>query len=413
MSVEGGTDNMTFYGKWGKVAAGTIVAVAAVMVLLAVLHFRPQQHGAPIPPRPDVASHAQAEPAAAPAEVALRAERDVPAGPADAEDTPVTEVEHAGDDVPAESADVAENAVLHAAEDLVTESVNEQPQPRLLRTQERVDAQVEVLKGETLEESLANLHDMDLFRWPGSGYDSMEMGGKPLLPDCGWYEVHTVMSNRRVVKIIQELSLLEKGEAARMLARQLRSSLEVYKRIFREFLEKHADDLGPSAAPQGIGYRASNNPDGTPTLRGMRWKILSLVFISGELNLVDTRPAVLEACDCAVAQREELYDESPHNLPVGLILLTDASLYNRQILASALVGTSKSPADLEAVVGNASGTWQSRDLASWDAVATPYDLRVRFGEVPVDYSKGRLDVRYLRKLSDETFDAVLKAAREE
>jgi len=336
-------------------------------------------------------------------------QRVAPTGPADVYEVQTADVDHAPHDVPAVSPDIAEDGVLPDPEDMAPPGEGEKPLPRMPATQGRVDEQVTLLRGETLAESLANLDDFDFFYWPGSGYDHMEFGIIPLVPDAGSYTIHEVMSNRRVVKMVQELSKLGKNKAASMIAAELTTALEEHKRIFAEFLRKHAEDFGPSAQPHGIGFRLSNNPDGTPTLRGIRWKVLALVFAAGQLRLEGAHAAVLEVCEHALSQRSQLYDETLHNLGASVILLTDASLYNRQILTMGLLGTSEDAEKIEEMLEGAGAAFGKISLASWDAAATPYDAR--FSDAPVDYSKGRLDVRYLREVSDEAFDAVLTTVR--
>ena len=49
-------------------------------------------------------------------------------------------------------------------------------------------------------------------------------------------------------------------------------------------------------------------------------------------------------------------------------------------------------------------------MPTYDAHATPFDLHGRMWIVPMDFSKGRLTVRYLGDTNDQGFDTILKAA---
>jgi hypothetical protein len=274
--------------------------------------------------------------------------------------------------------------------------------------QGRVNRHIALLANESIEESFANLHDMELFNYPGSTIESIEALTKPALPFQGNYLTHVLLSNRRVLKIMQELSAMNKDDAARLLSGEIDAALVEYNKIFAEWLDRHQKRATTENGYSGIGFRLSNNDDGTPTIRGIRYKLLALVFVAGHLELADARESVLAVCDFALDQRTRLYATEPDTLPEGLHILASASLYNRQILGTALARMNSDVESIEELVTRMEKAQKSVDTTAWNALVTPYDL----GHKRTDYSKGRFTVKWFGEVGDDDFDALLEAARQ-
>jgi hypothetical protein len=94
-------------------------------------------------------------------------------------------------------------------------------------------------------------------------------------------------------------------------------------------------------------------------------------------------------------------------------MLVQASLYNRQILASALLATHPNPDATTAQSKSLGLRWSvSRPLTHFDAELTPYDIPSRGFPSMADFSSGTLSVSYLAPLDDTQFDALVGVIKE-
>jgi hypothetical protein len=109
----------------------------------------------------------------------------------------------------------------------------------------------------------------------------------------------------------------------------------------------------------------------------------------------------------ALKQRTSLYEASNLHPFFRAEMLKRASLYNRQILSSALLGV---------VEGNAQSTimkelelvWRERKISTYKAVLTEFDLPVRSGAMNPDYSLGSRTLKILAPLDDAKFDMLVE-----
>lgn len=270
--------------------------------------------------------------------------------------------------------------------------------------QQRIYKQISLLKSESVQDSVRMLSEVEMFYWPGHGMDGMMVVIMPLRGEIGQHDIESIMSNRRFLKVFQELSSLSKAEASDMVIRELRDTMPVYKGLY----EKQVEALiqGRKNAPKGANMSAglslqiNNNSDHAPTLAGARFKLLSLILLAGNLNLEAARPTIREIAEFACQQRNGLY--APHEVLTSsdrFCVLCDGTLYNRQIIACGLQQQTASAGD----------TWQERTLTRFDARATPYDLLSRGGgPIKPDYSKGSIKVAFPQPIDDATVDGLVK-----
>lgn len=221
------------------------------------------------------------------------------------------------------------------------------------------------LKQESSQESIANLSDARMFYSPGIP----DRGGRGMIPTHDLDELQVldrICSNRRFVKILQDLSKLSKREASDLVAAQIDISLPLYKSMYdKTYTDLVAARSDPTTRPttSGLTFQTANNPDGTPSLLGLRLQILGLLLVAGDLDLADAFPSIERAAAVALKQRSTIYETSAIARIDRLVLLREASLYNRSILATAAVGPRQRP-NTERVL---------RKLNGFDATVTPYD----------------------------------------
>jgi hypothetical protein len=279
---------------------------------------------------------------------------------------------------------------------------------------DRISGFVDELKAESLLDSVANLSRQKMFMWPGTFHPTVLLA-IPVPQEYDRVDVETIMSCRRFLKVVEELSGISKQEAAGIVSNQINTSLakyiEVYKAEWNALLANRRSKPQTRSAVIGFIMTYSDSPDGSPTLWGLRLQLLSLTLAAGNLELVSAKPAVLSVVNESYRQREVLYAEGDIGLGDRASVLRTSSLYNRQILATGILGTSgKNPGTRSIAKDNG---WGERRLTKYDATDTPYDLGTRAnGPIPPDFSRGEIFVKFRRPLNDEDFDRLVKEAKE-
>jgi hypothetical protein len=274
---------------------------------------------------------------------------------------------------------------------------------------EKLNATIKVLSQEPPGQSRQLLSQVDLYYYPGVMFDSGFVIETPLSESVGQWDVDSIMSNRRFMKVLQELRAVERGEAGKLVDAELRKGLESYFTLMKGFMSGYASELAPDYKPKanegGPGFQVSDNPDGTPTLMGARFKVLALVLLAGNLELMQCNALVRTVVDESLKQRNDAYTK--HHKSNGLSVLRMVGLYNRQVLATGIVGTCGRPGRAKDAVGQCKLSWRQQDLPAYTAYATPYDRLTHDGPIPPDYSGGKFPVRYLGPMPDAQFDRLL------
>jgi len=282
----------------------------------------------------------------------------------------------------------------------------------------KLDAEIERLQHEPVEQSLAKLSDVNMFHLvelqvfrPGLGH---VLRGEylPLGKEVGEEDLEAIMSDRRFLKVFDELGKMDKAAASAMLGRYLSSGLEVYLKLYDEKIRASAPqfkakDLEGKRAYSGPAFEVGEVPEGTVVIAGARLNVLALVWISGMLDLSGSNSQVQRVAQLAVNQRKELYEDSTLDPFYRKEVLGAASLYNRQIICSSLLAGA--PGDVQSSILKSIGaSWQKRQLTSFRAAATQFDSRAVLGAAKPDYSSGSLNVKFISPLDDAGFDAVLE-----
>ena len=280
----------------------------------------------------------------------------------------------------------------------------------------RVERQVAELKLESLEQSLANLGDWELWFRPG-GYFIEESGRGVMLPlrdEDGSGTVDILLSNRRLLKVYEELGAVPTAQAAELINRHFPLWSQQYSEKYAEYVEK-GRRVSPASVGTGGpgtfyigGWGGKRDDDGLPLLECMRWRLLGLVLVAGNLRLQGTAPRVQQIAEQARAQRDDLYQATELSEGFRALTLTKKSLYNRQVLGYALVQTSPVPEQALAALAATGTEITVKTSPVYDALRTPYDIILMSG--PVDYSKGALALEHLAALSDVDFENIFAAA---
>ena len=271
----------------------------------------------------------------------------------------------------------------------------------------KVEKTVAGLQGETPSESVSNLYHVTEYFNPGPTADWITDENQNQV------DLDAIMSNRRFRKAFSELGKMDKAAALQLVKTNLLSALSIYSSQYENCMKRAAplfkgtNEFGPGLAFE-TGFIKPEDA-GKETLIGEKMKVFSLVWISGMLRLTDNREQVDQVVRYALKQKSEL-DNDPTLQPVFKNdMLSEASLYNRQILSSGLIGVTFQEAGTESDVMNKVGIqWQQRKLAAYDAALTEFDKPVQSGVMAPDHSTGSLTVNFVSSMHDTNFDRLLQ-----
>jgi hypothetical protein len=284
-----------------------------------------------------------------------------------------------------------------------------------LAVRRRLEVQIAALRGESLEESLFNLSEGTSYIWPGPGGRFTDMGVEAALPAppfAGLADIDFVLSNRRFLKVLEEVSALREEEAGALISAGIEEGLPQYLSLYEAYMD-HLRTIDPDNWKQpshGIGFRVTNYEDGSPTIIGARLRLFALLATAGSVPVSTAAPAVLAACREAVAQRQYFYGAEDLNLITRSVMLQTGCLYSRPVLGMALLGACMEPAEAEELAQALEIKWETSTVTTYDAAATPFDHPARDGLLPVDYSLGAFPITYPSELNDAQFDAIMAAA---
>lgn len=279
----------------------------------------------------------------------------------------------------------------------------------------RIDSIVEVLKAESLEDSLDNLYQVNFFTWPGGGLDgggswTHHEGRAVLADDAGTRDIHSILSNRRFVKLYEELKSIDRARAGELVRDHLVRALEEYVGLYEQYERTarpmfHAYKMKPdqSGAMSGPGFVIATREPTDRVLLGARYEVLSLVWLAGALGLTEVSEAVRNAALEAQAQREDLRTaEEIHQIYCDR-MLEKATLYSREIVAFGLVNTSTEPEELRALMRSWDVIPNEYHSTGFDSAWSPYD----FGIARPAIAELRIAITCFGRVSDEAFDVLL------
>ena len=272
---------------------------------------------------------------------------------------------------------------------------------------ERIVQDFNSLKTESLEQSIKNLYLVDFYYWPGRLMGGGGGGSTLPLPETiGQVDIDSIFRNLRFLKVYDELSQIQSNQASKLIIDQINETLPLYTRMFSNSWDRvfkvHENQPRGNRYTAGPSLQISDDPNGTPTLAGVRFKLLSLVVLAGNFKLENTKPAIASVVSEALAQRKKFYDPNSGFESDRFSMLTKAGIYNRQALATGILLTSGSQTQADAKsTGNEESRWESRQLARYQPSAiSPYDM------LRINPSGGVIDARIHKPLDDEEFDKI-------
>ena len=283
-----------------------------------------------------------------------------------------------------------------------------------LPIEDKINNIIQILSAESVKDSLSKLDEIDMYIRNLQLYLELPPNGIPLHTLVGKRDIIAIMGNRRFLKVIHELSLLPKEKAATLVSNEITSSLNEYKRLFDSYMAKNdggfkrnlKNPKGARSVPLLFYHHVE---DGTPTLSAVRFKVLALALIAGNLQLQQTQTAVSKVLETAIEQRETFYKKGSFHKRDAFGMLMRGSLYNRQIIGTAVLGTYTSSAEGEQILKHFYCKLKSERLTRYNATTILHDDPI-LNEKPVDYSKGEFNIKYLEALDDFKFDGIVNAA---
>jgi hypothetical protein len=281
----------------------------------------------------------------------------------------------------------------------------------------KVNAEIVRLERETIEESLAKLSDVNMFHLPALAFSGAGLvvvqSWIPVRKEVGGVDLQVIVSDRRCLKVFEDLGRMDKAAASAMVGRYLSSGIEMYLKLYEAEMRRLApqfksEDLKGTGGFSGPTFSIGQVQEGKVVIAGARLNILALVWIAGMLDLSGCKDQVERVAQLAVKQRKELYEDSTLHPFFKAQMLERASLYNRQIICSGLLGVAADGDAQESIVKAVGASWQERQLTSFRAGVTEFDSLALSGAVKPDYSRGSLNVKFVSPLDDAGFDAVLE-----
>jgi hypothetical protein len=284
---------------------------------------------------------------------------------------------------------------------------------------DRLNKTVDILKKESLEQSLRNLSEVDLFFWPGAPLSSgFGVSGSviPLPPSFGNTDLEAIISNRRFLKIYADLQGKPQAEIEAILSEHLKRALGEYTKLFDNHMESYRSKYTLEALKDeniiyGVPFIIENAPEGKVVLSGSRLQVLSFVWLYGLLNIPDTQGAVDRVLQQALSHRESIYNDKEVVESFKLDMLTQGSLYNRQILAQAVLGSRQDEAAVLSGFNDSGIKIKTRRLTDFKASLTISDLPIRSGIMTPDYSQGELVIRHPFEMNDAQFDTLISRTK--
>jgi hypothetical protein len=276
-------------------------------------------------------------------------------------------------------------------------------------------AVVAQVRGESLEQSIAGLVWLEMYP---HAYPSLEPvmgpgGEEKAGPFFDQRTLNSILGNRRFLRVSAQLSALPRAEAGAVLNGSLKSALADYAARYDDCLERfkridraHFQQTGYHHGPISAG---SDDPRRErPTLEGLRYRVLGLVLVGGNLGLDGAKPAFDEVLSLALSQRRHLRETTDLSPFVRLFWAGANSCYNPCVLAT---GISAACGDL----AKFRSTCEKLGIEEVTRKVTGFDAEIATGEtdippmgVPADFSKGEMQIRFYDVTSDEQFDALLK-----
>lgn len=269
--------------------------------------------------------------------------------------------------------------------------------------QQRTDAIIAKLKQETAEDSLSNLDHVDDFYYPGF----FRRG----LIERPFDTVQMVLSNRRFIKLYDDLKAMNGEEQYRHLSRALEKMLSQYGVLVSRLV---GDPTMGTGDPWEIA-RISDDPARPPTLAGTRLAIQSISLLCGVLGNAKMWPELRAAFQHPYSVAEVYLDRLNDESDFLLRGLTHAPVFSLGIQAQTIWLLSQyAGEDEQREYGFDSKSLKSLvsddmcatiEIPDYQARVTMYDHAHKSVRKPIDMSYGSYSFRFL---VTDNIDALLQ-----
>lgn len=276
-----------------------------------------------------------------------------------------------------------------------------------LTYQGTIDRIIQLLDKESINESIKRLAETHLYQLPGV----LAVGSET---ESEYGDVIRIIGNRRFLKILHELSLLPRSEAGNILNKDIDNTLKKYNTQLDKFLNTYSGTFKHNRNTQRIKDKKliafiTYDPKAKgPILAGLRYKLLTLALIAGNLNLDSMQSSIDKISQTAIDQRNRFSTEELFTKFDGMNLIAETSLYNRRILGIAVLGTFvNSDKERGQVLKSLNLDVKTKQMTPYNSKVTPLDSSHTHNFVPVDFSNGELSVMYFDKLTDLDFERLI------
>jgi hypothetical protein len=268
---------------------------------------------------------------------------------------------------------------------------------------------VQVLEKESIEVSLSRLDEYQMYMF-WVNYDGTVFGDTqfPLNPMVGEDDVFHIVTNRRFIRLVDRLAAVPRNDASNMIARELTAAHRLYKRLWEEQMLS-SEDLKKER------YRTPDKPshglevlrqDGRPTLVAVRLKVLALLMLAGNLQLDQLRPLITQIIDEALTQRDEFQTNPIYRKGPVAFMLTKGGLYQRQVLATAALGTAAQLSQQEDICKTSGAELKRVNLIGHLRASARWPQYTQ--DLPEDIE---VVIRRVGPISDSQFDSIIAKTR--
>jgi len=272
---------------------------------------------------------------------------------------------------------------------------------------------VALLEKESSEESIAGLAWLALYPEDILGEDGFGEAGESDVRTSGLLDqasLDSILGNRRFLKVFAQLSALPRAEAGALLFRSLKAALADYTPVYQQRMDRSTqlrrDHLKQTGRHLALSFACTDGPEAKVpcTVEGLRYRVLGLVLIAGNLGAEGMKPVFDEVLSLALSQRRCLYEATDFLPFQQALLIRNWSCDTRIILATGLSAACGDPAKFKSACKALGIQEATRRLTSYDAKVRVGDPT---GSAP-DFSKGEVLVRFWQVANDAQFDALLK-----
>ncbi|MFN3158526.1 MAG: hypothetical protein ACE37I_04365 [Rubinisphaera brasiliensis] len=213
-------------------------------------------------------------------------------------------------------------------------------------------------------------------------------------PEMDQYAVQMILSNSRFLKVVQQLH--EAPKRMKHIKKTLAAELEEYENSYTETLKMYCESVQQHPEVNSWSIPADDNgcdPLKNPTLPGQRLQVFSLLLACSMSPDKEAAALCEKAIDIAFKQRKHLLDS---DVPFGLksIFLSDATVFNRRILATCLVRTKGIKVE--------ENFWDAQIVKRYGASAYPGGFSsIRIVDTEYPAVEGHLKIA--RELNDDEF----------